>query len=58
MIQNPYILSRLTPSIEQKFKLAIIDSPAVAEEMRHEALCHTHEFTLCLFCLKKVMRQK
>ena len=43
MIQNAYILSRLTPSIEQKFKLAIIDSPAVADEMRHGPLCHTHE---------------
>ena len=43
MIENAYILSRLAPSIEWKFKLATIDSPAVADEMRHGALCHTHD---------------
>ena len=46
MIQNANILSPLTPSIERKVKLAIIDWPAVADEMGHGALCHTHAITL------------
>ena len=37
-----YILFWLTPSMDRKIKLAIIDLPAVADEMGHGALCHTH----------------
>ena len=43
MIQSAYIISRLTPSMGGKVKLAIIDSSTVADKMRHGAACHTHE---------------
>ena len=43
MIQSAYILLQLALSIDRNLKLAIIDSPAVADEMRHGALCRAHD---------------